>query len=239
MIHKRILVIDDTDVGDVLRKLMRVAKTKSISLDYEQFNVGSQKLPELLTEDGNLDVDKVKQYYKEHYNKKYFDIIACDYQLSVENVDGPELLRKMGNECFPKGQRFLIYSGLLDSILDEHVDKIANSDSKQDKLKQQLIQYIKHLVNAQYIGFIDREDLGTSILNHLLDHISLENLLEEAVTKYPDLVLKYGFNHHLEGKKLKDCENEILKNEIVRNDFMRDLFEQTLIYLCENMSDNK
>lgn len=235
MIHKRILLIDDEDVSDVLRALARKAKAKNINLDFDQFNVGSQRLPELIASDGKLDISKVIQYYKNHYEKKYFDIVACDYQLSVENFDGPELLRQMGNICFANGQRFLIYSGLLESIIEEHVQKTCNVNGKQIQVNQKLLKYIKHLVNAQYIGFVNREDLDDTILNHLLDHTSLENLLEEAVEKYPDLVLEYGFNHHLEGKKLKDCLNEIYSKKTVRNDVMRDLFEQTLVYLCNHM----
>jgi hypothetical protein len=236
MIHKRILLIDDADVSDILKALKRKAKVKNINLDFDQFNVGSQRLPELITDDGKLDISKVIKYYNSHYERKYFDIIACDYQLSVDNVDGPDLLRQIGTQCFAKGQRFLIYSSLLESIIEEHVQKSCNVNGKKFQIDKQLLKYIRHLVNAQYIGFVDREDLVDTLLNHLLDHTSLENLLEEAVEKYPDMVLKYGFNHHLEGKKLKDCLNEIYNNDTVRNDVMRDLFEQTLIYLCNNMS---
>lgn len=39
MIHKRILLIDDEDVSDVLRALARKAKAKNINLDFDQFNV--------------------------------------------------------------------------------------------------------------------------------------------------------------------------------------------------------
>lgn len=239
MIHKRILLIDDADVSDVLIALKRKAKMKNINLDFDQFNVGSQRLPELIADEGKLDISKVIQYYNSHYEKKYFDVVACDYQLSVDNVDGPDLLRQMGNICFAKGQRFLIYSGLLESIIEEHIKDTCCVSGKQIQVNQQLLKYIKHLVNAQYIGFVDRENLVDTILNHLLDHTTLENLLEEAVEKYPDLVLEYGFNHHLEGKKLKDCLNEIYSKETVRNDVMRDLFEQTLAYLCNRMCSKK
>lgn len=235
MIHKRILLIDDADQSSILKKIQRRAKAKNINLDFDQFNAGGQRLPELFSADGNLDVSKVKQYYKENYKGKHFDIVACDYQLSVDNVNGVELLRQMGNECFANGQRFLIYSGLLESIIVENVVKTCSVSGGQIQVNQLLLKYIKHLVNAQYIGFVDRADLVETILNHLLDHTSLENLLEEAVEKYPDLVLEYGFNHHLEGKKLKDCLNEIYSKETVRNDVMRDLFEQTLAYLCNHM----
>lgn len=235
MIHKRILLTDDADQSSILKKIQRRAKAKNINLDFDQFNAGGQRLPELFSADGNLDVSKVKQYYKEYYKGKHFDIVACDYQLSVDNVNGVELLRQMGNECFANGQRFLIYSGLLETIIVENVVKTCSVSGGQIQVNQLLLKYIKHLVNAQYIGFVDRADLVETILNHLLDHTSLENLLEEAVEKYPDLVLEYGFNHHLEGKKLKDCLNEIYSKETVRNDVMRDLFEQTLAYLCNHM----
>lgn len=62
MIHKRILLIDDADVSDVLRTLARKAKAKNINLDFDQFNVGSQRLPELIAGDGKLDISKVIQY---------------------------------------------------------------------------------------------------------------------------------------------------------------------------------
>lgn len=58
------MLIDDTDVSDVLRALARKAKAKNINLDFDQFNVGSQRLPELIDGDGKLDISKVIQYYK-------------------------------------------------------------------------------------------------------------------------------------------------------------------------------
>ena len=82
MIHKRILLIDDTDVSDVLKALKRKAKTKNINLDFDQFNVGSQRLPELITDDGELDVSKVIQYYKNHYaSMTNLHLMACYEQL--------------------------------------------------------------------------------------------------------------------------------------------------------------
>lgn len=77
MIHKRILLIDDTDVSDVLKALKRKAKTKNINLDFDQFNVGSQRLPELITDDGELDVSKVIQYYKNHYEKSILILLLA------------------------------------------------------------------------------------------------------------------------------------------------------------------
>ena len=64
MIHKRILLIDDEDVSDVLRALARKAKAKNINLDFDQFNEENKRLPELTAGDGKLNISKVIQYYK-------------------------------------------------------------------------------------------------------------------------------------------------------------------------------
>ena len=85
MIHKRILLIDDADVSDILKALKRKAKVKNINLDFDQFNVGSQRLPELITDDGKLDISKVIKYYNSHYERKYFDIIGSRLECCCES----------------------------------------------------------------------------------------------------------------------------------------------------------
>ena len=238
MIHKRILVIDDNDMLDVLKSIARKAKEKQIELDYDQINIGGHIEPEVLDDKGNLDVDKTKALLKERFANRHFDIVACDYDLSVQNIDGVELLRKIGHECFYHGVRYIIYSGLLDNILNEKIQKGCDIDPTNStvKPKDNLIKEIRQLVNSNYLAFVSRENLEKATVDFLKNDITIEDVMDELASTYPDRRFAYDFINGIEGKTLQEVKSMILNDDNLRIEVMKGLYEQSILYLTDKMT---
>lgn len=238
MIHKRILVIDDNNMLDILKSIKRKAKSKQVELDYDQLNIGGRIEPEVLDANDNLDVDKVKALFKQRFADRHFDIVACDYDLSVLNIDGIELLRKIRHECFYKGVRYIIYSGLLDDILYEKIQKGCDIDPSDStvKPKDSLIKEIRQLVNSNYLAFVNREYLEKTVVDFLKNDLTIEDVMDELASTYPDRRFAYDFINGVEGKTLQEVKGMILNDDNLRTEVMKGLFEQSILYLTEKMT---
>ena len=228
---KLVLVIDDNDQSNVIRELERDAKKKGINLMCHQFNVGSPRESALLTE-GKIDVEKVKAAYKKRFKDKglVFNLILCDWDLSDEEIDGAELLRRMCNDCFSHKTPRILYSSLLKEMLEKQLN---NYDKERDETKEPVIKYISSLINGNYLAFLGREDLKGPTLSYLRNSESLDFLLEDVLRRYPHEIMAVGHGHNLEGRPFGDVAQLIQTNDEVAYDFKRDIIQEVVLYLTE------
>ena len=228
---KTVLVIDDEDQQDDIKSLETLASRKGINLTCYQFNVGSQNEPDLLTA-GRIDVDKVKIAYKERFREKgiEFDMIVCDWGLSDDYIDGAELMRRLVRDCFSHKIPIILYSGLLKEKIEEQLDKI---DKKKPETKEPVIKYIVSLIRSNYLDFVGREALKSSVVGHLKDSEDLDIVLQTVLNKYPDNVIAVGHGHNLEGKTFADVASLIRTDDEVSCDFKRNVIEEVIQYLTE------
>lgn len=230
---KLILMIDDNDQKNVIKELVGNAEKKGINLMCHQFNVGSPNEPSLLTE-GKIDANKVKSAYKERFKDKglVFNMILCDWDLSDEIIDGAELLRKMGSECFNQKTPKILYSSLLWQKIEEQLNKY---DKENDETKDSVIKYIASLINGNYLAFVPREELKNSVLNNICESESLDFLLEDTLLRYPDYVMAVGHGHNLEGRTFSEVA-ELIRDSKVKYDFKRDIIQEVVHYLTQKKS---
>lgn len=223
---KKMLLIDDNDQKDVLNDIVDCAKSKGINLIYYQFNVGGHSEPDLLT-DGAIDIHKVKVAYKERFKDKgiVFNLIACDWGLSDDNIDGAELLRQMGTECFEYDTPRILYSGLLREKLKERLDQY------RDDNKDKVLKYLQSLINSNYLAFIQREKLKETILSHIKNSENLDFLLLDILGAYPEKRMAVGHNHNLTGKTFAEVAYMIKNDDTVNCDFKRNIIQEVTHYL--------
>ena len=237
MVDKTILVIDDNDQKNYLDRIAKVAGQSGINMIYKQFNVGSPNEPDLLT-DGNIDVNKVKAAYKERFKNRgiVFNMILCDWDLSDEFIDGAELIRRMGNECFREDTPKILYSSLLREKLEEQLDKY---DKEDDDTKEPVIKYIASLINGNYKGFVSRENLQPTVLGHLMDSENIDFLLLDALNRYPDQIMAVGHGHNLEGRTFAEVAHMIETDNQVSYDFKRNIIQEVIQYLTQQKAVKK
>lgn len=231
---KTVLVIDDEDQQDDIRSLESLASRKGINLTCYQFNVGGQNEPGLLTA-GRIDVDKVKSAYKERFRDRgiEFNMIVCDWGLSDEFVDGAELMRKLVGDCFSHKIPIILYSGLLREKIEEQLDKY---DKEEPETKEPVVKYIVSLIRSNYLDFVGRETLKSTVIGHLKDSEDIDIALQMVLNKYPDKVMAVGHGHSLEKKTFAEVAALLRTNEEVRYDFKRNVIEEVIQYLTEKQA---
>ena len=235
MMDKRILVIDDEDQLDDLKELETLAGRNGINLTCMQFNVGSPNEPGLLT-NNMIDIEKVKNAYKERFKGIEFNMVVCDWGLSDDFIDGAELMRRMVPDCFSVKTPRILYSGLLKEKIEEKLDSY---DKTIDATKEPVIKYITSLIRSNYLAFEKREHLKSTILGHLKDSEDLDFILLDTLNSYPDHILTVGHGHKLEGKSFSEVARLIKAGDEVAYDFKKDIIQEVILYLTEKQAKEK
>lgn len=226
---KRILVIDDTDQTVDLENLKFDAAQKGINLYYEQFNVGGRLEPKLLNANGSINYEETIKEFKRRFCTKKFCLVICDWELGSPQKDGVELLKRLGNTCRLRETDWLMYSGKLDIKLFDKLKEYSEGKIKPDSF----IKYIKGLIVARFINFVDRNDLSSTVLRYLEEVESVDHIVLETLTGNPDMVFGTNHNHHLKGRSFGDVAKQIEKDPVVMTDLKRDLVKEIVFYLTQ------
>src|SRR5260221_5210344 len=125
--EKRCLIIDNDDQSATIEKLIKDAQAKGLSLECDQFNIGSTAYDEVLT-DGKIDINKVVAECKSSFHKRTYHLIAFDWQLSDEVYNGVELIRAFSHHKLFRHVPKLLYSGLLEESLGDELDKFQKNE---------------------------------------------------------------------------------------------------------------
>lgn len=229
MSDKLCIIIDDKDQQRVFDSDVVVPlKREGYYVDGILINTTD---PEILDDENNIDMDKLKAKIEEAMNGKSIDIIATDFDLSDEKINGIqviEVIRKIR-----AGVPVLLYSGKLEeviqSILGEY--KTKNAD--------ELIKGIRKLMKYNIVDYVERTDYPATIRKLLKDKkIQLSALLLQKIREHSDMEFKSCYKPFA-GKKLKDIANEIEKQTIQRREFQEELLEQAIAYLIEINSEDE
>ena len=113
---KRVLLIDNENIEPKLTELKRKVK----DADFEQFNIGSAKLTEVLT-DKRIDLEKVKTYFNEKFSTRKPHLICFDYELGPEDITGLDVLIAL--KPLAGRAQFLFYSSKIREILGKILKK--------------------------------------------------------------------------------------------------------------------
>lgn len=229
---KRVLIIDNEDQTDEIEKLIRDANNNGIKLECLQFNVGSTAETDLLT-NGQIDIDKVVSEYKVRFKGITFNLVACDWDLSDEKIDGVELIRQLTANKICHRISKMLYSGLLDEKLSEKLEKYK----KGNLTKSKFISQIRLLINADIRGFYPRENYDHQIISILKDsEDSLDFIIEDELSKFPELKFNGAFGNPFFNKKTYAEIIEIINHDDhLRNDLKREIIEHTIAYITEKI----
>jgi len=229
---KRILIIDNESQDEEIEKMIRDAHNVGIELECDQYNVGSTEETDLLDK-GFLNIEKVIQEYKKRFKGTY-SLIACDWDLNDDNVDGIELLRQFKANNIWKHTPKMLYSGLLDEKLSEKLELYKLGKLSKDKL----LSHIKLLINTDLRGFYKREDYDKYIIAFLRDEEeTMDVIVEDILLKFPDFEFKGAWEHRsFCGKTFKEVASILSSNEILCQKFKRELIEECIAYLSKSVS---
>lgn len=229
---KKILIIDNEPQTEEIEKMTRDAHNMGIELECDQYNVGSTEETDLLDK-GVLNIDKVIYEYKRRYKGKSYSLVACDWDLNDDNIDGIELLRQFKANNIWKHTPKMLYSGLLDEKLSEKLELYKSGKLSKDKL----LSHIKLLINTDLRGFHKREDYDKHILAFLKDEEeTLDIVVEDLLLKFPDFCFKGAWEHRtFSGKTFKEVADILSSDENLCKKFKRELIEECIAYLSKSV----
>lgn len=241
MIKRSCLIIDNEDQSEEIEKLVRDAKNQGIELDCRQFEVGKTSYGEVLSL-GKIDIEKVEKEAKKRYKNIVFDVIAFDYELDDEDINGVELLRNFNKKRLFKHSPKLVYSGVLDNVLRDIIEpnldilKIHNLPDKPI-IKQDGLIKIKSLIRYRVFEYLDRDNRDSIIIKFLKEDIqSTELIVTQALRMYPDFIFENNFiNDKFKGKTYEEVADYLDKDDIIGVEFKREIIQQVIAYLTEKI----
>jgi hypothetical protein len=228
--NKNCLIIDNTDQSATIERLISKGVKRGIIIDCDQFNVGSAVEDELLSQDGKIDIGKVVHKFRERYGEKAFHIVAIDWRLNDDNIDGVELIKNFTASHILKHTPKILYSGGLEQIL---TSKIGEFKKSQDQ--NALLIYIQTLIKNDFKDFVDRSEYEDDILRYLESMgESMDIIIEDEFKKFPDLKFKNIFvNKKFNGKTFMEISRILESDDKLRNNFKNEIIQQIIAYLTE------
>tara|TARA_B100000378_G_C18055986_1_gene414411 strand:+ start:4388 stop:5113 length:726 start_codon:yes stop_codon:yes gene_type:complete len=241
MIKRSCLIIDNDDQTEEIKQLVRDAKHQGIDLDCRQFEVGNTAFTQILSS-GKIDIDKVEKEAKRRYKNLEFDIIAFDYELDDEDINGVELLRNFNIRRLFRFTPKLVYSGVLDQVLKNIIEpnldilKIPNEPDRAI-IKQKGLGKIKSLIKYSVHEYLDRDDRDSIILKFLKDDIqSTELIVTQALRMYPDFVFENNFvAKKFNGMSYAEVADILQDDDVLGVEFKREIIHQVIAYLTEKI----
>lgn len=241
MIKRSCLIIDNEDQTEEIEQLVRDARYQGIDLDCKQFEVGNTAYTEVLSL-GKIDIDKVQKEVKRRYKNLVFDIIAFDYELDDDEINGVELLRNFNNRRLFKRTPKLVYSGVLDQVLRNIIEPnlgILKLKDEADRaiIKQEGLAKIKSLIKYSVHEYLDRDDRDSIIIKFLKDDIqSTELIVTQALRLYPDFIFEQNFvNDKFNGMSYAEVADILDNDDILGVEFKREIIQQVIAYLTEKI----
>ncbi|MBL1386685.1 MAG: hypothetical protein COA35_018655 [Colwellia sp.] len=224
MKNKKILIIDDGDVEQIVQRITAKLRRKGIELQADILNVNDVQFKKNDGEGQIIDFEKIKRELKKVYFPKRYDIVLCDFSYGHDPLNGYEVIKWLINES--KNQKAKLRHSIFISY-----------SSEEDKFKREIFdnQSLIKLIRLDIHDFYDRDKLTENIprlivkldkaLNYRLHFISM---LEHN----PDFVIKNGYPPFC-GKKLKDVAKEIELESEQGQEFQKELFQLTYAHIVE------
>jgi hypothetical protein len=215
--NKIVLLIDNEDITPKLTELKRKVK----GVDFEQFNVGSVKLTEVLT-DKRIDPEKVKTYFIKNFSTRKPHLICFDYELGPEDITGLDIL----NALKPLAGRaqFLFYSSKIKEILGKILRKYRDGGIAEDKASELL----RTLITSKIEAFVGRGSELGDVINNILAkrRETLDDIFEDKIREYGNFKTDY-----FDCFEIRDIEQLLNEKDDLSLNFKRELVEQFVAYI--------
>lgn len=258
MTDKYCIIIDDEDQDEIVENLIEDARRLGIALTCFQLNplddrfnknVGSDSAPEDV-----IDLEKIVEALgTNEYRRSKVNVIACDYRLQDDHVNGFEVIRKLRNELNFKGS-VILYSANLETVIAdillgnfaEQVERIMSlvnaniPENLEAGIKEVLagdlkgqIHRIRNLTHANISALKDKDSYKSSIITALeQESFSMETELDSLLNNYRDWTFRSVFPPFSD-KKVSEIAEEIDSGSPKGISFQKALLENAVAHMLE------
>ncbi|MBN9483399.1 MAG: hypothetical protein BGO70_13030 [Bacteroidetes bacterium 43-93] len=225
--EKNCLIIDNEDQTSSIETIRREGKMQKVSINCRQFNVGSTERDDLLS-NGKIDLDKVFAAFQQEFSGIHFNLIAFDWDLNDDSINGVDLIRLFQNKGIRANTPKLLYSGVLKDEIHRILDVYRENNNFSTAWKP-----ISTLIKIKIEDFIDREEYERSIVNLVKRNgESIESIFSAKLREYSTLIFKNMYPN-FEGKSLAEIADILDKDKPQGSKFMHELIEQSLAYMIK------
>jgi len=226
--EKKCLLIDNDNQIASIETIEREGKKAGTPIKCYQFNVGSTNNPEFLT-NNKIDLGKVIIEFNKEYSGVTFDLIAFDWSLDDEHVNGVELIKHFQDNRIRKSTPKLLYSGELKDEMESLLNQYKDGTIEFKKAWNQ----IRTLIEIDIVDFKDRGEYEIAIVNYLHKSTpNLETILVKELRNNSDLKFLGNFKK-FENKTFGEIAS-IIENDPDRSlPFKRGLIDEAIAFLVD------
>jgi len=217
------LIIDDKDQQKEFESLIKTPLKKD-GYDVSCLFIKTA-IPEIQDENQNLDREKLIEHIKDVVKDLNIDLIATDFDLSDENLNGVDIVEII--RTIRPNTPLIMYSGkiadAIKAVLGDHT-KITS---------EQLTEGVIKIIDYKILDFATRPEYPSSIIKLIKKNSkSATAVLVQKLRDYPDMKFKSCYPN-FKGQKLGVIATQIEKSSPQGRDFQQELIEQTVAYLIE------
>jgi hypothetical protein len=226
---KNLLIIDNENLDETIEELHKQARKKSIALNCYPLYIGLPDGNDVVDDNGKIDLKLVKKKFEENYGETRFHMVASDFALNDEIVDGIDIIKQFNNISNTLKAKKILYSSELEEIvqgyLNDHKKSKKNFDEAWDKFKT--------LIKIDIVDFAKREEVESKIISYI------EKVVDDNNDFIIDNLLANGdleFNGSMDiyrGYSLKEIADKIKDNDEQANAFKIKLIELAIAELIE------
>lgn len=227
---KNLLLIDNEDLTETINELDEHAKKKGIALNCYPLYIGLPDGNDVIdNENGKIDLKLVKQKFEENYGAIRFHMVASDFNLSDDIIDGTSIIKHFNNISNTSKAKKILYS----SELEEIVQGYLNDHKKEKKSFDETWDKFKTLIKIDIIDFAKREEIEAKIIAYIekveddSNDFIVENLLENGDLQFKELLEIY------KGTNLSDIAAKITSNDYQASNFKKKLIELAISEMIE------
>jgi hypothetical protein len=224
---KRLLIVDNDDLTETISEIEKLAKAKRISIECFPLLIGLPDGNEVI-EDGKISIALVKEKLASEYGSLRFHMIASDFRLNDEHVDGVEILRQFGAITNTRKAKRILYSAELEEIVQEYLDGYKN----QQKNFQDSWDSFRTLIKLEILDFTKRENVEQSIVDAIAriseqeDDFILEELLANKDLRFNSTIEIY------EGLTFGEIADKICGNDSLSLNLKKKIIQMTISHLA-------
>ena len=160
---KRLLIIDNDDLTESIEKINTISKKKNLNIECYPLLIGLPDGNDVVDESGKISQELISKKFEEKYGNIRFHMIASDFKLNDERIDGVDIIRKFNNIKNTARASKILYSSELEEIVQKYLDDYK--DEKKDF--ESSWANFKTLIKLNILDFTKREIIEESIINYI------------------------------------------------------------------------
>lgn len=226
---KNLLIIDNEGLSETVREIKDLCTRKNFAVECYPFYIGLPEGNNVINNEGKIDIELIKREFTNKYGSIRFHMVASDFVLNDEKIDGTNIINLFNNFPNTKKSKKILYSSEIDEIIESYLNKYKEGAADFENTWENF----KTLIRIEIIDFVKRDAIEKKIADNIekveddSDDFIMENLLANSDLKFKKLLEIY------EGKTFSEIATLIKQEDSQSVNFKKKLIEYSIANLSE------